>query len=439
MGYPPVTTNYPCAVTGRTRRETVRGGVVIAAATGLMNAATYAFTLLCAHRLGPVDYGAFAAMLGLVIVVNVLSLSLQATAARRVAAAPGDRQIIEARVMGTSVRAGLLLALVCVLGTPLLTSALRLDSWLTAGLLAVPAFCFAVMGGQAGILQGEHRWVPLAAVFASLGIARLAVGAAAIALWPTSLGAMVGGVAIAALVPVTVGAVALRRARVAAGLVGLPPATGRRHTRVLREVVLSSQALLAFFALATVDIVVARSVLDEHHAGLYAAGLILVKGVQFLPQFVIVVGYPAMARHGGNHHLHLWGLALVLLIGGIATAGVAIWQDAALAVVGGPLYAEVGRNLWLFAVVGTLLAAVQLLVYSSLAKLHHAAVGILWVAVAVIAVAGFVVSTGPQLLAVVAAVDVLLLVVLVAVTRRDDVDATTADADPLTAEATAGV
>ena len=53
--------------------------------------------------------------------------------------------------------------------------------------------------------------------------------------------------------------------------------------------------LLAFFALSNVDIVIARNVLDEHDAGLYAGGLILTKAVLFLPQFVVVIAFPSMA------------------------------------------------------------------------------------------------------------------------------------------------
>ena len=56
----------------------------------------------------------------------------------------------------------------------------------------------------------------------------------------------------------------------------------------------NSHALLAFFALSNVDILVARNVLDEHQAGLYAGGLILVKAVLFLPQFVVVLAFPSM-------------------------------------------------------------------------------------------------------------------------------------------------
>ncbi len=41
--------------------------------------------------------------------------------------------------------------------------------------------------------------------------------------------------------------------------------------------------------------ILSRFVLDPHSSGLYAGGLILVKSLLFLPQFVIVVAFPSMA------------------------------------------------------------------------------------------------------------------------------------------------
>jgi O-antigen/teichoic acid export membrane protein len=190
---------------------------------------------------------------------------------------------------------------------------------------------------------------------------------------------------------------------------------------------MSSNALLAFFALATIDIVVARTALDAHLAGIYAAGLILVKAVQFLPQFVTVVAYPAMARQGGGHRVHLGGLGLIVLIGGSATVVVGIWGDLALPLVGGDAYAEVVPSLWVFATIGTLLAAVQLLVYSALARAHHRAVPILWGAVAAILLSTPWVDSVGRLLTVTLSVDLVLLLVLLFVTRRGSAHAAAHD------------
>ena len=64
-----------------TTRATLRDGAAIAIAMAVMNVATYGFTILAARMLGPAEYGALAAVMGLLLVVNVLSLGLQATGA----------------------------------------------------------------------------------------------------------------------------------------------------------------------------------------------------------------------------------------------------------------------------------------------------------------------------------------------------------------------
>ena len=99
------------------------------------------------------------------------------------------------------------------------------------------------------------------------------------------------GVAIGAFVPVLVGWFALRHDRAARRALDEQHAAGR----VIRETFHNSHALLAFFALSNVDILVARNVLDAHQAGLYAGGLILAKAVLFLPQFVVVLAFPSMS------------------------------------------------------------------------------------------------------------------------------------------------
>ncbi len=114
------------------------------------------------------------------------------------------------------------------------------------------------------------------------------IGTAFIVWKPTETSAM-AGVTVALVVPVLVGWYALRRGRV-------PGEISHDHSLrpILRETLHNSQALLAFFVLSNADIIVARNILTDHDAGLYAGGLILVKGVLFLPQFVVVVAFPAM-------------------------------------------------------------------------------------------------------------------------------------------------
>ena len=142
----------------------LRGSMVIAVAMAVMNLTTYGFTIIAARLLGPVEYGALAAVMGLLLVLNVLSLGLQATGARRVAASPADREALQIAIMRTTYRCAAALGVLSLLAAPLVSAVLNLDSWTVAALIAVTVVPLTVMGGQAGVLQGGRRWGPLARV-----------------------------------------------------------------------------------------------------------------------------------------------------------------------------------------------------------------------------------------------------------------------------------
>lgn len=412
----------------------MRGGLVVAVAMAVMNVASYALTNVAAHVLGPAGYGAFAALMGLVLVLGVASLGLQATAARRVAADATHRAAVEAVTRTTARRGALVLALLCLVASPFVSHVLHLDTWLTAALLAVPAAAYVVMGGQAGLLQGEGRWGWYAAVFSSFGLARLGCGLVTVLLWPTPLGAMTG-VALGSLVPAAVGWWALRHPL---AVHDAGPAVVVGTGEVLREAVASCNALLAFFALTSLDVLLARVVLPPHQAGLYAAGAILAKAVMFLPYVLTVMAFPAMAREGANRHLHLWGLAAVLGVGVAVMAGVALLPRLALQFVGGRAYAELQDSLWAFAGLGAVLAGIQLLVYSDIARRHRRAMWFVWGAFALIAAGLSAVHTALHMLALVLAVDTSLLVVLAVVATVGTARTDSTDLEPVVASAPPG-
>ncbi len=388
-------------------RPNVRGGMVIAVAMGVMNVTTYAFTILAARLLGPVEYGALAAVMGLLLVLNVLSLGLQATGARRVASAPADRDRIERDLLRTTYRSALALGAFALVASPVIAALLNLDSWAVAALIAVTIVPLTVMGGQAGVLQGERRWGPLAAIYLAVGVGRIAFGTVALVLRPDTLGAMIG-VTVGAFAPAVVGAWAIRRRRPAVE----PSETPHPFGHVLRETVHNSHALLAFFALTNVDVIVARTVLDERQAGLYAGGLILAKAVLFLPQFVVVIAFPSMSSAESARRMNLIALGLVLGIGLAVVLGVLVLSGLAVTFIGGPAYDDLSGRLWAFAVLGTLLAMIQLMVYNVLARQRQRAVYVVWAALlALVAVAPFMTSVS-MLLGVVLAVDAVLFAAL---------------------------
>ena len=126
---------------------------------GGMNLALYVFTAVAARLLGPREYGAFASLMAVLIVVSVLQLGIQATAARRISADPEHVGQIEREVLRLSLRAALVVGGLLLLAAPAIDRLLRLDSLLAAGLLALCAVPLTYLGGQLGRAAGRATLV----------------------------------------------------------------------------------------------------------------------------------------------------------------------------------------------------------------------------------------------------------------------------------------
>ncbi len=385
---------------------------MVAVAMTVMNVATYVFTMIAARLTGPGDYGAFVAALNLLTVLQVAALGVQASAARRIAAAPHDAVPVERAIMRLTLRLSLGLGVLLLLAVPLTEKALGLDEPAMAVVIALAAVPLTYTGAQMGVLQGERRWRALAVAYLMAGIPRLAIGAALLWWRPDAMSALLG-VSFGYLFPVAFGLVALRRIGASRARSAAEESEADHSAwSVLRESLHNSQTLFAYFALSSVDILVARQVLDQHDSGLYAAGLILTKTMLFLPQFVVVIAFPAMSTPAGRRRALLGSLGLV---GALGVAGtIASWAlaDVALFFVGGSEFAEITSSLWLFAVLGTLLSWIQLLVYSVLARQGRRTVAAVWIALVLLVVTGLEAGSTNQLLGVVIAVDLLLFAAL---------------------------
>ncbi len=340
----------------------MRGSGLIAIAIGVMNVTTYGFTIIAARVLGPSTYGAVAGLMATLMVISVLQLGIQATAARRVASDPDHRVEIERAVMAVTYRIAFALGALLLLASPLLVVLLRLDGLPPALLVAAAAVPLTITGGQAGVLQGERRWAALSLIYLSLGVGRLLLGAGLILARPTELMAMTG-VAVGLGLSAVLGAVVLRGPREQRA-----PVEMHRPRVVLRESLHNGFALLAFFALSNADIIVARNLFSAPDAGLYAAGLILSKAVLFLPQFVVVISFPTLSGTTGRRRALGLSLALVATLGALATTITWLLPQLALVFVGGSAFAPIQDQLWLFALIGTALSMLQLLLFSELAR-----------------------------------------------------------------------
>jgi O-antigen/teichoic acid export membrane protein len=392
-------------------RRTLDGSSV-AVATSVMNVATYGFTILAARIIGPSQYGAFAACLSLLIVVQTVALGLQTTAARRIAVDHEHVATIERSILALALKVSLAVGLVMVLLIPAIDALLNLDSLLTAAVVALACVPLTLAGGQAGILQGERRWGALAVFYLASGVPRLLVGTAII-LWRPDATSAILGVGLGFLFPLLVGWWVLRHRRT-------PDVAAAHHSArsMLAESAGNTQALFAYFALSSVDIILARQVLDGHDTGLYAAGLIMAKVMLFLPQFVVVIAFPDMATPASRKRALVVSLAAVAAIGCVAVVAAKVLSGVAMVFVGGSEFGQVEDILWLFALLGTVLAMLQLQVYAVLARQSRRTVVVLWAALAVVVVVGLEADSVTGLVSSVLAVDVVLLVVLTLASLR---------------------
>ncbi|MCA1982545.1 lipopolysaccharide biosynthesis protein [Nocardioides nematodiphilus] len=394
----------------------LRGTAGMAIATLVMNVATYGFQMIAARLLGNERYGGIASLMNLLLIISVFQLGLQATAARRVASTPGDVREIEQVIKSVSYRTAAILGVsMLVLAKPV-EELLRLDSIYPALLLAVTAVPLTVLGGQCGILQGERRWSELSLVYLATGVPRVIVGVGAMLVRPTE-GAAMAAVALTAFAPAIVGAFVLRHRR--------SDAPHRAVRATVREMLSGSLALLGFFVLSNIDLLIARNIMpgkgaEAAAAGLYAGGLIVTKALLFLPQAVVVIAFPSMSAVGTRLRALLTSLGAIAGLGVLGIAGTAVLSGLALVFVGGDDYSAIQHRLWLFAVIGTFLSLLQLLVYSALARQHRAASLMVWAAVVVLLALGAHIHSIPRpdrldaLIHAVIAVDGVLTVALLA-------------------------
>jgi hypothetical protein len=349
------------------------------------NALAYAFTVLAARLLAPAAFGELAALTSVLLVGSVPATGVQTAAAlslggRRL----HDRDAVVARLHGAAGGIGLAVAVATVLLAAPVTALLHLTGiggllWLA--LLFVPS---TLVTGYQGLLQGDGRYGRLAAVNAFFGGAKLIGGTA---------GLVVGGTPAAALAGMTVAAGLTALAGwVAAGRPGLAGDLRGPVAASLR----ASGALLGFVLLLNLDLLLARHHLPADAAGEYAVGSIVTKVAFWLPQGVGVVLLPRLADDGHRRRLLPLALAVVGAIGAVLTAVTAALGPRGLPLVGGAAYgAHLGAATWLFAVLGTLLAIAQLLLYSGIAAADRRSVVAVWsaalaecVAVELLAVTG---------------------------------------------------
>ncbi|WP_072688950.1 polysaccharide biosynthesis protein [Rhodococcus marinonascens] len=343
----------------------VAGVTMVTAGSMIANIASYLLHLPASRWLGPSGYGEFASLLAAQLVLAVPALALQTVVAREVVRGKGAHAV---RLLGY--RCAVIVAVVAALLVPVVSWALDTGILATSSAL-ITAPVLVLLATEQGLLQGAARFGPLSVVLAAAGVAKVVPAVVVLAAGAGP------GFALAASATGTGLVAVVTRLFADSGVLG------EASTRIgVGAVLKASQVQLALIALSSMDLVIARIVLSNDDAGLYALGAVATKAAFWLPQAVGVVLYPRMANPAQSVQAIRSALVILVALGAVLVAGVAVAAPLAPLLVG-DAYQPVQSLLWLFALQGACLAVLQGALLSAIAgERTHLAV-IAWIGLAV--------------------------------------------------------
>jgi O-antigen/teichoic acid export membrane protein len=390
------------------RRSTA---ATVPAAFLLANATSYALLLAAAHLLTASDYGLLSSLLSLLLISSIPMMALQTVAARRAAAHDGHESI----AFGAVQVAGLATAAGCAL-TPAAVVFLHLPGYLGILLVVATIPANAALGTAMGSAQGRRQFTTLSALILA------AIGGRSIG---GLIGLLVGRTPDATLIGVLVGTSA-------AAVVVLALGPGRTWTRQLRaggrrdgvfvETLHASHAHGAFLLLTSIDVLLARHVLSSADAGMYAAGSVVTRATLWLPQSVIMIMFASLADTGRHRAAARRAAQVVVVVGAACVAGAAVLGPLIVAFVGGGKYHALDHRIWIYALLGALLAVIQLALLAGLAQRNPRRAALIWatIVVDVVAVLASGVDTPTELVVVLVVVAAAAAVIALGMTWRSD-------------------
>jgi O-antigen/teichoic acid export membrane protein len=403
------------------RRSLARSTAVVGAALMAGNLASYLLAIVGSHRLRPSDYGLFGAMLAILLVGSIPALALQAVVARRTAA----EQLPLDRALRDGLMTGLASVAVGLAAWPGLTPFLHVGHHGLALVFTVASLLpLNLLGAVQGHLQGTERFGRLAVIVIVIGIGRLVGGITPLLIGWHATGVM-AGVAVATSISAVIALLAVARSRHLSA-----PRQRSADARVSArpELVTATLSMGALLLLSSLDLLLARHLLAATPAGRYAAGNVVAKAAFWLPQAVPLTALPRLSR--SDHR------AEALRDAAILTAAIAALSIFVTAIAGGFLvrltfgagYGSIGGVAWLFALQGSALAGVQLLVFHDIAARRRGVVPIVLAAAAVETV--IVLAIHPHSPRVIIAIASAIAVVLVAISTLQHLRSTAGPVEP---------
>jgi O-antigen/teichoic acid export membrane protein len=303
----------------------------------------YLSNVAAGRLLGPADYGAFAALSAVLVILVALAGTIQTLTAQGVARALADGQggqvaaLLRYLFLTLALRWGGLAALAAVILSPLLASWLH-TSAIASAVAGITILPLAMLPVFQGALRGSQRFIPFGATVMVNGGLRFVL---------TVLLALLG-LGLAGTVA------ALPLSYLAAALLGLwllrdllrrePNAPTPLPIRVNRELIGAALGLLAFAFLVNADVILVKNRFPAEEAGLYSAMAVLGKAVLYFPAAVTGVLLPLVVgrtvRGERSLSLLLVSLGAVLALCAVFAVPFALFPVQALELLFGDAYAE---------------------------------------------------------------------------------------------------
>jgi len=352
-------------VSPESRKDLAKGLVLVGVATMVGNGAAFLLSMVAARVLGPSEFGAFGALIGILLILATVGISTQALAARRVATAGTDRAEVE----------GQLIRLAALVGTGIAIGGI-VAAWPLGAIFSIPSLAvatgiaslgFVIFGSAAmGIAQGREEHIRFSVSFISLNGSRALGGIIGVLALSSVVGAGIG-----VLIGCAVGAfIAYRRVCPRAWAAKVRDGIGIELSHIVH-------ALMVLFTLTNVDVLLARLFLSETGSSEYSVGVLLAKIAFFLPNAVVIVLFPKMSGQTSRRPV-LIATALTAMVGVVITVIAYFLGGLVVRILGGVQYESMAGDMWLFALEGSAFALVQVLLYSRLAAQDRKAVLAVW-------------------------------------------------------------
>lgn len=353
---PPVATKEAAGQTGAQMRGVHAGAIVLIGVLAL-NVGNYAFHLISARSLGPERYGDLATLTAISGLIALPLGGVQVWVARYVAqyTAAGDEAAAHwfvRRAMVYTAFGGTGATLILLAVAWPLKEVLGIASIAAVALTALTTFPAATAQITWGLAQGLQRFTLIAVTYTASAVARVLLTVLAFAVGLRVGGAMLATLAsmlIALGLPMWVFRTWLRPAAQSARRV-----TRQDAARSLAPVILG---LLALTALTSVDVVVAKTALTEHEAGIYGSASLVGRVILYLPAAIITVLLPRVASRAadrvGTTDILRRSAIVTLAFCALSTLVYAAAGSEIVRIAFGTDYADSAGLLWLFGIAMT--------------------------------------------------------------------------------------